>query len=68
MSSKSTFGGHTVVATTITLDTSQEKIGNLFIGQVALNGYNNFNLILDTKDGLYYSRNTTKTDGLIQME
>jgi len=41
------------------LDTSQEKIGNLFIGQVALNGYNNFNLILDTKDGLYYSRTDT---------
>jgi hypothetical protein len=64
MSSKSTFGGHTVVATTITLDTSQEKIGNLFIGQVALNGYNNFNLILDTKDGLYYS-STETFDGLM---
>ena len=64
MSSKSTFGGRTVVATTISLETSQEKISKLFIGQVALNGYNNFNLILDTKDGLYYS-STETFDGLM---
>ena len=59
MSNKSSFGGRTIVATTISLETSQENILKLFINQVALNGYNNFNLILDTKEGLYYSSTET---------
>ena len=66
MSHKSSFGGRTVVATTISLNTRQEDIIKLFIGQVALNGYNKFNLILDTQEGLYYS-STDTFDGLMPL-
>ena len=55
MSSRSTFNGRTCVATTISFNTPDEKILSLFTGQVGLHGYNTFNLMCDTDDGLLYS-------------
>ena len=64
MSSRSTFSGRTCVATTISLEHSQEYFLKLFIGQVGLHGYNNFNLICETDEGLLYS-STETFDGLM---
>ncbi len=45
-----------VVATTIRRnERSQMDIYKLFCCQVALNGYNNINILLETDEGLYYS-------------
>jgi len=59
MSSKSQFGGRTVVASTVSLEHSQEHIIKLFTTQVGLYSYHNFNLILDREEGLSYSTTAT---------
>lgn len=56
----SKFYGNTTIASTYTpAETSQEMLLSLWTGQVALNGYHNYNLILQTAEGLLYT--TTET-------
>lgn len=40
-------------------ETSPEKIMSLWTGQIALHSYNNFNLILEKPEGLFYSSTET---------
>jgi len=56
----SQFHGNTTIASTYTPpETSQEMLLSLWTGQVTLHGYNTYNLILQTAEGLLYT--TTET-------
>lgn len=58
--SKQTLNGNTTCCATFAPpDTTPEMMMSLWSGQIALNGYHNFNLILDTAEGLLYT--TTET-------
>jgi len=55
--SKSSFSGNTTIASTYTPpETAPEMMMFLWSGQIALNGYSTYNLILQTEEGLFYSR------------
>lgn len=58
--SKQSFNGNTTCGSTYTPpETAPEMMMSLWSGQIALNGYNNFNLMLDKAEGLFYT--TTET-------
>jgi hypothetical protein len=58
--SKQSFNGNTTCGSTyVPPETAPEMMMSLWSGQIALNGYNNFNLILNNEDGLLYT--TTET-------
>jgi hypothetical protein len=59
MSRKSQLRGNTIVASTASLEHSQQYIIKLFATQVGLYSYNNFNLILEREEGLSYSSTAT---------
>ena len=58
--SKQSFNGNTTCGSTfVPPETAPEMIMSLWSGQIALNGYSTFNLMLDTAEGLYYTTKET---------
>jgi len=58
--SKQSFNGNTTCGSTfVPPETAPEMMMSLWSGQIALNGYHNFNLMLNTAEGLFYT--TTET-------
>jgi len=58
--SKQSFNGNTTCGSTyVPPETAPEMMMSLWSGQIALNGYHNFNLILNTAEGILYT--TTET-------
>jgi hypothetical protein len=58
--SKQSFNGNTTCGSTyVPPETAPEMMMSLWCGQIALNGYSNFNLILNKEEGLFYT--TTET-------